>query len=94
MEEHVGLGDLVKDPITGITGILVSRTEFLFNCVRVCVTAQTLDKDGKEQTYHFDIAQLELVEAKKINPNVVHNLPRPPGGPERISSPVASGSPR
>jgi hypothetical protein len=88
---HVTLGDHVKDPITGFEGTLTSRTEFLHNCVRVAVTGHVLDKDGNEKILHFDIAQLELVEAGKHAPKT-HNAERPPGGPARISSPVPSAS--
>ena len=91
--EHVSLGDHVKDPITGFEGTLTLRTEFLYGCVRVCITGHTLDKDGKEQQLHFDLAQLELVEAAKHGPKA-SNIPRPVGGPTRTSSPVLTVSTR
>ena len=42
----INLGDLVKDTITGFTGIATSRTEYLFGCVHIGVTSTGLDKDG------------------------------------------------
>ncbi len=42
----IKLGDLVKDIITGFTGIASSRTEYLFGCVHIGITSNRLDKDG------------------------------------------------
>lgn len=42
----IKLGDLVKDMITGFTGIASSRTEFLFGCVHIEITSNRMDKDG------------------------------------------------
>lgn len=42
----VKLGDLVKDMITGFTGIASSRTEYLFGCVHIGITSNKMDKDG------------------------------------------------
>ena len=57
----VGLGARVKDPISGLTGIAVSRTEFLYGCVRVGVQPEALH-DGKPIDQVFvDEPQLEVV---------------------------------
>lgn len=57
----VKLGDLVRDKITGYTGIAVARTEWLHGCVRVTVQSQEL-KDGKPvETSTFDEPQLAIV---------------------------------
>ena len=42
----IKLGDLVKDMITGFTGIASSRTEHLFGCVHIGITSNRTDKDG------------------------------------------------
>ena len=42
----ITLGTLVTDSITGFSGVAVSRTEYLFGCVRVGVQPQQL-KEGK-----------------------------------------------
>lgn len=84
MDDHVELGDLVKDPITSYTGIITSRTVFLYGCVRCGVTGLTLDKEGKEQIITFDLAQLELIEKAKVGPRIQPNMVRPPGGPGRV----------
>lgn len=62
--EVVHLGDKVRDSISGFTGIVMSRTEFLYGCVRVGVAPQEL-KDGKMlENGHFDEPQLEILECK------------------------------
>jgi len=80
---RVDLGDLVRDPITGFEGVVSSRTEFLYGCVRCGVTSQTLDKDGKEQILSFDEAGLQIVEVGKFKLKPSNVSTRPPGGPER-----------
>jgi len=56
------LGDRVRDPITGFTGIVVVTANFLNGCVRCGVAPETL-KDGLPQREeHFDQAQLEVVD--------------------------------
>ncbi len=58
----VHLGDKVRDVISGLTGIICSRTEFIYGCVRVGVQPQEL-KDGKPiESSHFDEPQLEVLE--------------------------------
>jgi len=65
----VGLGDRVKDSITGATGIAVARCEWLHGCIRVSVQPEEL-KDGKPQDlYTVDEPQLEVLDASAV-PNV------------------------
>lgn len=55
------LGTKVKDKVTGLTGIITTRTEFLHGCVRVGVQPQEL-KDGKPvDPVSFDEPQLEVL---------------------------------
>ena len=59
-------GDKVKDVITGLTGIVVSRTEWLNRCVRIQVQPQH-HKDGRPaDTVPFDEEQLELVKKAAV----------------------------
>lgn len=92
--DHIELGDHVRDPITGFEGTVTARTIFLHGCQRCCVTAHTLDKEGKEYGAHFDEAQLVVVEAAKHAPKL-RNTVAPPGGPSRTadSSERPTGTP-
>lgn len=63
----IKLGDKVKDPVTGITGIAVARTEWLHGCARITVQPKGADKEGKPfEGSSFDEPQLEVVKPKKV----------------------------
>lgn len=65
----IKLGQLVKDRISNYKGIVTSRTEFLYGCVRICVTSQTEKKDGEPVSVMFDEDALEPINEKaKIEP--------------------------
>ncbi len=55
------LGDKAKDKITGFSGILTARCEFLTGCNRYCIQPQEL-KDGRPiESIYFDEAQIEII---------------------------------
>ena len=63
----IKLGDKVKDRITGYTGIVVFRMDWLYGCVRFVVQSQTLDEKGKPiDNASFDLDQLCLIEADAL----------------------------
>lgn len=77
---EIKLGDKVKDRITGLTGIAIGVTTWLYGCRRLVVQPQEL-KDGKPVEFtSFDEPQLELVEDKSSHP-LTPNMPRKTGGP-------------
>ena len=57
----IGLGQTVRDKISGFTGVATGRAEFLYGCERILVQPK-LDKDGKPQEADwFDEPQLDTV---------------------------------
>ena len=61
---NIQLGDKARDSITGYTGIVIARTEWLNGCWRITIQAQEL-KDGKPvDNQTFDAEQVEVVDAK------------------------------
>ena len=57
----VNLGDKVKDKVSGVIGIVVSRSDYLHGCIRVSIhPVGKQGKDGKWLT--FDEPQLKIVE--------------------------------
>lgn len=55
------LGKVGKDKITGFSGILTARCEFLTGCNRYCIQPTEL-RDGKPiDGIYFDEAQIEIV---------------------------------
>ena len=62
----IKLGSKVKDIITGVEGIAVSKTDYLTGCTRYQVQRKA-DKDGKiPEMLHMDIEQLKLVKANVV----------------------------
>ena len=83
----IKLGDKAKDSITGLTGIVVSRHEYLNGCIRLTLQPAEL-KDGKPvDCSTFDIEQIELIEvapAKTVTPSGgPHDEPSRPSVPAR-----------
>jgi hypothetical protein len=44
----IRLGQVVKDKITGLTGVVMGRTEYLTNCTHVGIMPKKLDNNGVE----------------------------------------------
>jgi hypothetical protein len=62
------LGDRVRDPITGFTGIVVAVAQHITGCDR-CAVSAPVDKDGKMgDVMWIDRPTLEIVEAGVITP--------------------------
>lgn len=75
------LGDHVKDRMTGLSGIVVSRTQYLYGCIRYGVQPTKLKDDGTRHDWHyFDEPQLDLVETQAYK-DVLPEKEEPPHGP-------------
>ncbi len=75
--EDLPLGRLARDVVSGFTGIIESRTEWLNGCFRVALAPNHLDKDGKMlDSRAFDAEQIELLPAQ-----VRREAPGDSGGP-------------
>jgi hypothetical protein len=55
--------DVVRDTVTGFTGVVVARTEWLNGCVRMLVQPQELKDSRPIEADWVDVQQLELVHA-------------------------------
>ena len=54
------LGSMLKDKVTGMTGIATSRVEYLNGCVQYGVKPKSKDGTYPDSQY-IDVGQLELV---------------------------------
>jgi hypothetical protein len=88
--DPIGLGDRVKDPVSGYTGIVTGITTWLHGCVRMGVMSETLHEGKPIDERWFDQSQLRLVERGVHTPltlGVVESPAAPPirspGGPAR-----------
>jgi hypothetical protein len=63
---RVNLGDKVRDRISGVVGIVIARTEWLYGCVRCTVQPQEM-KDGRAiDGTVVDEPQLEILQRSAI----------------------------
>ena len=77
VDSRIPLGAVVRDAVTGFTGVAIGRTEYLNGCVRVGVQPRKLDKDGKAREIEWiDEGQLEVLVASFRAPS-----PEATGGP-------------
>ena len=68
MNEKVELGDRVQDKISGMKGIAVGATEWLYACRRISVQPEEA-KDGKPiETFCVDEPQLKILKKAVIVP--------------------------
>ena len=64
------LGQKVKDKVTGFSGVVVCRADYMTGCVRYSVQSKKLSKEGKPQDWQvFDEDQL-IDLMKNINHEV------------------------
>lgn len=76
------LGDMMRDTITGFTGVAISKHEYLNGCVRWSLQPKDM-KDGKPvESQSFDEEQLELVSTG------TRKFVTPKGGPARYEPPA------
>ena len=62
----IQLGTRVKDILTGLEGVAVARTEWLYGCTRIGIESVDLKKDGKpSDSMWFDEQRVEAVEGGK-----------------------------
>ena len=90
MFKPIGLGDRVRDPISGFSGIVTCVSTYLHGCIRITAQAEET-KDGKiPDPLYFDQSQLQLVKKGVYAPLVLAVAEAPPaetrrsnGGPAR-----------
>lgn len=84
----IKLGDKAKDTITGLSGTVTARYEYLNGCVQLRIQPNEV-KDGKPvEGSTFDIEQLELVESASAPRKLVavggpHDEPAARSAPSR-----------
>jgi hypothetical protein len=67
VRERVELGDMVEDRITGIRGIAVCRSEWLYGCIRMAVQRPGLTKEEKtHDLITVDEPQLKIVKCNAL----------------------------
>jgi hypothetical protein len=70
-------GDIVRDTITGFTGVMVCDSTWLNGCRRITIQPQEL-KDGRPiESCTFDVEQIEVIEDRPAKDQPPHGGPKP-----------------
>ncbi len=84
MSFKIELGSIVKDKISGYSGIVHGRTEWLYGCRRYTVQSREM-KDGKPvEALGFDEDALEVVT--QAEPHKVKDTGGPQNEPSRAAT--------
>ncbi len=79
------LGSKVRDTLTGYEGIATAKTIFLYGCVRFCIEAESLTKDGEPKDERwFDEQRVETVKKQGSRKRTIKTHPAI-GGPRSHS---------
>lgn len=73
------LGDRVKDKISGMTGIVVGITDWIYGCRRVIVQPEALDAGKPVEAFNLDEPQVTVVKRGVLDPT--GGKPKPTFGP-------------
>jgi hypothetical protein len=88
----IQLGDLVKDKISGFTGIAVAKTQWLTGCDRIDVQPREMHEGRPIEAQWFDVTMLDVVEVGVIP--CQNGGPQPDGPSVNKSEAPAPGGPR
>lgn len=92
-DEVVKLGDRAQDRISGLRGIVVGITDYLFQCRAIGIQAEGLHDGSPIKTVWFDEDQVDVVKKSVLTVRPVTRAgtrePAWTGGPER-STPARS----
>ena len=87
----IPLGTVIKDRLTGYTGVAVACTYWLDGCIRYAIVPMKVNKDGRPaEELWFDIQRIEVLKTKspvldtpkKHAKKHAKKSGKPPGGPQ------------
>jgi len=82
------LRKIVKDVVTGYTGVAVARIEYATGCFQYQIQPQTLNEKGEPlEGKWFDVSRVELVEDKEVFTVKANTTADDPGGPPPTTTP-------
>ena len=82
------LGCTARDIVTGFTGVLTGKAEYLTGCIQFSVTPGVDDKGKCQENQWIDEGRLEVLQSVQVV-NVIQNQAINPGGPQMDSRPHA-----
>lgn len=75
------LGSLVKDAVSGFTGVTIAKHQYLYGCTRFTVQPLVNEDGALPVTQTFDEPQLIVIEPRHVD--AVITAAQNPGGPEK-----------
>ena len=72
----IELGDKVRDRVSGLEGIAVTKLEYMNGCIQYSVTAKIKKGETEITTWNIDQEQIEVMSQKKVKVKR-----KPSGGP-------------
>lgn len=79
--DGVGMGDLVEDTITGFSGVVIARTEYLTGCNQVHIQPVTKTPDEIKTGAWLDVERVRVLEKDKVSQSTRRggaDVPKPP----------------
>lgn len=73
----IGLGNKVRDKVTGFEGIATARIEYINKCVQFCVKPKVKEDGKMPDGEYIDVDELEIVDEG------IAIEAKPAGGPQR-----------
>lgn len=64
MEFKFKLGLTAKDKVTGFTGVITSRIEYINGCIQYCVKPKMMEAGKMPDGEYLDEQQIEIVEGE------------------------------
>lgn len=84
LENDFGMGDLLKDKVTGYEGVVMGITLYFTGCVHYGLSSRKVKEDGTINSWEwFDSTRLDLVKEKQVEFRLFEkptsgNFPNPP----------------
>lgn len=64
--EGINLGDKARDTLTGFTGIVTARGDYLTGCAQVHLLPESPDANDLKDGHWFDIERVEVVQTSAV----------------------------
>jgi hypothetical protein len=82
----IPLGAVAQDSISGFTGVVVARTDWLHGCTRLTIQPSELHDGAPVKSHTFDEPQLRVLELTPSDDSDTEPAEKPGGpGPEPVT---------
>lgn len=64
--EGISMGDQVRDTLSGFTGVVIARSEFLTGCNQVLVMPESHDPSKMNDSHWFDVERMQKIKERAV----------------------------